>query len=339
MRRAVAACVVAVSFAAPATAKAQSKDDLARADALFNAAKALSDAGQFTDACAKFAESKRLAPAIGVTLYLADCYEHIGRTASAWTEFRSAEGLARERNDKRADVARAHAEALEPKLDRLTITVAQTIPQAGLQVLRDGVAVTTEELGLPSPVDPGDHAVVVSAPGHAARTFTAHVGPEAPSATILVDSLDEPPGVPVPVPVPPPPPPVATPLPVIPESLPPPADTGATRRYIGLGVGALGIVGLGVGSAFGVVAKSKFDQTNVSQCNATDHCTSPGLAGRQDAEHAATASNIGFTIGAVLLAGGAVLYFTALKPSARSGIVVAPAPMVGGGGALLRATF
>jgi serine/threonine-protein kinase len=125
---------------------------------------------------------------------------------------------------------------------------------------------------------------------------------------------------------------------VIPPSLPP-EDTGATRRYIGLGVGALGIVGLGVGSAFGIVAKSKFDQTNVSECNATDHCTTPGLAGRQDAEHAATASNIGFVVGAVLLAGGAVLYFTAPRPSARIGVVVAPAPMAGGGGALLRATF
>ena len=339
MRRAVVACVVAIAFAAPATAGAQTpNDDVARADALFNAAKALTDAGQFADACAKYAESKRLAPGIGVTLYLADCYEHIGRTASAWTEFRSAEGLARERNDKRADVARAHAQALEPKLDRLTIVVAQTIPQAGLQVLRDGVAVTAEELGLPSPVDPGDHAVVVSAPGHAPRTFTAHVGPEAPRATILVDSLGEPTAVPAPVPEPPPAPPVGTPLPVIPEPLPPPADTGATRRYIGLGVGALGIVGLGIGSAFGIVAKSKFDQTNVSECNATDHCTTPGLSGRQDAEHAATASNVGFTIGAVLLAGGAVLYFTAPKP-ARTGVVVAPAPMVGGGGALLRATF
>jgi serine/threonine-protein kinase len=343
MRRAFIACALAAAFAAPATAKAQSKDDIARADALFNAAKALTDAGQFADACAKFAESKRLAPGIGVTLYLADCYEHIGRTASAWTEFRSAEGLARERSDKRADVARAHAEALEPKLDRLTITVAPTIPQAGLQVLRDGVAVTTEELGLPSPVDPGDHAVVVSAPGHAARTFNAHVGPEAPSATVHIDSLDEPTAapvpVPVPIPVPPPPTPVPTPLPVIPETPPPAADTGATRRVIGLGVGALGVIGIGIGSAFGIIAKSRFDQTNVSQCNATDHCTTPGLAGRQDAEHAATASNLGFTIGAVLLAGGAALYFTATKHSARTGVVVAPAPMVGGGGALLRATF
>ncbi len=108
--------VAAVTTLAPRAAKAQSKDDVARADALFNAAKALTDAGQYADACAKYAESKRLAPGLGVSMYLADCYEHIGRTASAWTEFRAAEGLARARNDKRADVARKHAQALEPKL-------------------------------------------------------------------------------------------------------------------------------------------------------------------------------------------------------------------------------
>jgi len=340
MRLLLVGSIASALLAAPVSALAQPNDDVARADALFNAAKALTDAGQFADACGKFAESKRLAPGIGVTLYLADCYEHIGRTASAWTEFRSAEGLARARNDKRADVARAHAQALEPKLDRLTIVVAPTIPQAGLQVLRDGVAVTGEELGLPSPVDPGDHAVVVSAPGHAARTFAVHVGPEAPNATVRIDSLEQPATAPLPTPLPEPPPPASsTTLPVPPELPPPEADAGATRRYIGLGVGALGVVAIGVGSAFGIVAKSKFDQTNVSECTTTDHCTPPGLAGRQDAEHAATASNIGFIVGAVLVAGGAVLYLTARRPSAGTGIVVAPAPMVGGGGALLRATF
>ena len=74
-----------------------------------------------------FAESKRLAPGLGVTLYLADCYERIGRTASAWTEFKAAEGLARARSDQRAEVARALAQALEPKLERVTIVVAPTV--------------------------------------------------------------------------------------------------------------------------------------------------------------------------------------------------------------------
>ena len=37
---------------------------------VINAAKALTDAGQFADACAKFAESKRLAPGLGsITLF------------------------------------------------------------------------------------------------------------------------------------------------------------------------------------------------------------------------------------------------------------------------------
>src|SRR6516162_11727139 len=128
MRRVIALAALASCVAVPAAARAQSKEDIARADALFNAAKALTDAGNYADACAKFAESKRLAPGLGVTLYLADCYERIGRTASAWTEFRSAEGLARERNDKRAEVARGRAQALEPKLNRLTVVVAPSIP-------------------------------------------------------------------------------------------------------------------------------------------------------------------------------------------------------------------
>jgi serine/threonine-protein kinase len=320
------------------TAAAQSPDDVARADALFNAAKALTDAGQYTDACAKYAESKRLAPGIGVTLYLADCYEHIGRTASAWTEFRSAEGLARERNDRRADVARQHAQALEPKLDRLTITVAPTIPQAGLQVLRDGVAVTQEELGLPSPVDPGDHAVVVTAPGHAPRTFTAHVGPESPNAKVDIDALGESTApIPEPAPAPLPAPLLAPPPPALPP--PPPEDTGATRRILGLGLGAMGVAGVAVGSVFGVVAKSKLDQSNAGPCDATDHCTTSGLATRKDAEHAATTSDVGFAVGAVLLAGGVALYFTAPRAPSQTGWVLAPAPLAGGGGALLRASF
>jgi hypothetical protein len=342
MRRALVALVGGAILALPASAHAQSRDDVGRADALFNAAKALVDAGQYTDACAKFAESKRLAPGIGVTMYLADCYEHIGRTASAWTEFRSAEGLARERNDKRTELARAHAEGLEPKLLRLTISVAPTVPRAGLQVLRDGVPVAQEELDLPVPIDPGDHAVVVSSPGHAARTFNAHVGPESPTATVRVDSLDE---TPSPVaPVLPPEVPVAPP-PALPPSLPespaPAQDRGATQRWIGVGVGGAGVAGLVVGSVFGVIAKVKLDQSNNGPCDAsTDHCTSPGLGTRKDAERAATTSNILFAIGGGITAIGAALYFTAPRPlSSVTGLTLAPAPVAGGGGALLGGRF
>jgi hypothetical protein len=344
MRRFLVCVAVTASLGWPAGARAQSKEEVARADALFNAAKALVDSGQYTDACAKFAESKRLAPGIGVTMYLADCYEHIGRTASAWTEFRSAEGLARERNDKRSELARTHAQQLEAHLDRLTISIAPTVPRAGLQVLRDGVPVAQEELDLPVPVDPGDHAVVVSSPGHAPRTFAAHVGPESPTATVRVDSLDEPTQ---PVVVPPPttpvvePPPVTNPPSVAYPVAPPPSSATSTRRWIGIGVGGAGVVGIGVGSVFGLLAKSKFDQSNAGNCVAsTDRCLPPGFPMRKDAEHLATASDIGFAVGGVLLAAGIVLYVTAPRPAEpTTGLVLTPMPLANGGGAAIRAGF
>jgi hypothetical protein len=342
---------------APRASRAQTKDDIARADALFNAGKALTDAGQFADACAKFAESKRLAPGLGVTLYLADCYEHMGRTASAWTQFRSAEGQARERNDKRADVARARAQALEAKLNRITITVAPTIPRAGLSVLRDGLPVEQEELGLAVPVDPGDHVVVVAAPGHATRTLRAHVGPESPAATVNVDTLEDGPpaaGAATPAAGAATPAPAGTPAPAetsgatsgpsgasaeLPGEPPTSEDRGATRRWIGISVGAAGLVAAGVGTVFGLSAKSKLDASNDGHCNAADYCYAEGLSMRKDAENAATLSTILFVAGGAALAAGVVLYVTAPKHPSAAGLVVAPAPVAGGGGALVRATF
>ncbi len=334
MRRRLAVAVVTVVLACPVAAHAQSKDDIARADALFNAAKALTDSGQYADACAKFAESKRLAPGLGVTMYLADCYEHIGRTASAWTEFRAAEGLARARNDKRADLARQHAEALEPKLDRIKIEVAPSVPRTGLSILRDGLPVTTEELGLAVPVDPGDHAVIVSAPGHAQRTFNAHVGPEAPSATVHIDSLDE-------TPAPVAPAPVTTPAPAAAPSAPPEAtdNPGGTQRMLGLVGMGVGVVGLGVGSVFGILAKSALDGSNNGPCNSSDKCNSAGLADRQDASNKATLSTVFFVVGGVIGAAGVVVYLTAPHAPTATGLTLTPAPMAGGGGALMSGRF
>jgi serine/threonine-protein kinase len=341
-RRVALAALVAVCLP-PSAALAQSKEDLARADSLFNAGKALTDSRDFVDACAKFAESKRLAPGLGVTLYLADCYEHIGKTASAWAEFRSAEGLARDRNDKRADVAHDRAQALEPKLPRLTIALAPTIPRDGVQILRDGHLVPPEEIGSAVPVDPGDHAIVVSGAGRPSKTLAAHLDAEHPSAVINIDSLEPAPDA---GPSTPPPPALAAPPPLPPAaadlSRPQPQqgpDPGATRRWIGVGVGGAGVVGLGVGAVLGMMAKSQQDRSNgPAGCDATDHCTAQGLSDRKSAEGLAMGSTVAFIAGGVAVAAGAVLFLTAPRAS-KAGVIVVPAPMVGGGGALLSATF
>jgi hypothetical protein len=350
MRRVLTTAILSLSLSTPAVALAQTKEDLARADALFNAARALLEAKQYPDACAKFAESKRIAPGLGVTLYLADCYEHIGRTASAWTEFRAAEGLARARNDARAEVARDRAQGLESKLDRLTVTVAPTVPRAGLHVLLDGAPVPPEEWGLAMAVDPGDHAFVVSSPDHPNRTFTTRVGPDAPSATVRVDSLEEP-ATPPPA-ASPSPSPAATAAPMTAAASPsPPPEPAApsapwsTQRWIGVGVGGAGVVGIAIGSIFGLTAKSKLDQSNSGSsppCDATNHCNGDGLSLRQSSSDAATVSTIGFIAGGVALAGGVVLFLTAPRgASATAGTAwtLTPTPLAGGGGALVGTTF
>ncbi len=344
MRRPLAVITIAGAALAPMTASAQSKDDLANADALFNAAKAMLDAGQYADACGKFAESKRLAPGLGVTLYLADCYERIGRTASAWTEFKAAEGLARARNDQRAEVARGRAQALEPKLDRLTVVVEPTVPRVGLHVLLDGAPVAPEEWGLAVAVDPGDHVVIASSPDHPNRTIPIHVGPENPTATARIDALEEsstPPTAPAP-----PAAPVQAATPNLPSSSPPAqessraTDPGATNRWVGVGVGAVGIVGLGIGSAVGLVAQSKKSQSNQpGGCDATDHCTPTGLDLRKDAGNAANVSTVFFVIGGLAVASGVVLVLTAPHAATATALTISPAPMPGGGGALVRGTF
>jgi hypothetical protein len=109
---------------------------------------------------------------------------------------------------------------------------------------------------------------------------------------------------------------------------------------VGVGLGGVGVVGLGLGTVFGLSAKSKLDQSNNGPCDASDHCTSQGLSLRHDANSAATISTIGFVAGGVALATGVALFLVAPRAGAASGsVVVAPAPMAGGGGALMRASF
>src|SRR6185437_15434982 len=74
-------------------ARAQNASDKAAAEALFDAAKKLYADKKYAEACTRFDASEKLDRGIGTLLYLADCYEHVGRTASAWATFREAESL------------------------------------------------------------------------------------------------------------------------------------------------------------------------------------------------------------------------------------------------------
>jgi len=336
--RALVASFVAVGLVslAPLGAKAQEQSDVA-ATALFDQGRKLMQQGKYADACPKLAESERLAPSGGTLLNLADCYEHTGQTASAWAAWKDA--AARANAAGKSDVekrALARAAALEPNLAKLAISVDAASDVPGLEVKRDGVKVGHAEFGVPIPVDPGTHEIDATAPNKQPFSGKVDVAPKQANATLSVTLVDAPQAAPTPAPAPAtaPVPTPATPTasPATPEQ---PASTWSGQKTAALVVGGVGLVGIGVGSAFGLIAKSKNDQA-LQNCRTSTLCTQQGLNLTDDAKSAATVSTIAFVAGGVALAGGIVLWLTA-PSSTPSTTGLRFVPLVGtslGGGAL-----
>ncbi len=94
--------------------------------------------GDAAKACPKFEASQKADPSPGTLINLAGCYKTLGRTASAWAEYKSAETLARnlKRSDQQEFAAKAAAE-LEPNLSKLELVPPKTKIK-DLQVTRDG---------------------------------------------------------------------------------------------------------------------------------------------------------------------------------------------------------
>jgi hypothetical protein len=306
------------------SARAQGLADEARAQTLFDAARQLRDSGQLADACPMFARSKELALGVGVTLHLADCYERMGRTASAWDQFRQAETLAHERGDeKRAEIARDRARALAPALERLTVA-ASTASHDGWQVLVDGAALPAFMWNSPLALDPGDHVVTVTAPGRPPCATRVRLDPGSPLVTLPIDGPTAPAAVPT----------ASAPAasgPVAAESVAPlPGPPISARVWLGAGLVAVGLTGMGFGTAF-LVKRSQL-------MNSGTPCDTP-----QNEDDTAAAATIAFAAGGAALLSAFVLFLSApsstQEPRPTMGWSLAPAPLRGGGGAVVRASF
>src|SRR5512135_1936622 len=85
------------------------------ADKLFDEGAALMKQKNYAEACPKFEASNKLDPQVGGLLWLADCLERNGQTASAYKAYKDAQKMAIERKDKqhRETVAQKHMTTLE----------------------------------------------------------------------------------------------------------------------------------------------------------------------------------------------------------------------------------
>jgi tetratricopeptide (TPR) repeat protein len=210
-----------------AKAGAQSGTEVSLADTLYRQARELSAAGNYSEACPKFAESFRLDPATGTLLNLAACHEAQGKLATAFFEFSDAlTESRRNRQQTRIKFAEDHIAALEPKLSRLTLVLAPEVNEPELTVALDGIGIGRAALGVPTPVDPGKHVVEARAPGKKPWSTSVALGAVADTQTVTIPPLEAlPRPVVAPVPVSAPPPKPAAPPPPAAQ----PGDTGTER--------------------------------------------------------------------------------------------------------------
>jgi serine/threonine-protein kinase len=288
----------------------------AAAEGLFDQGRDSMKKGDFRNACAYLERSQQIDPAVGTLLYLAECYEKVGRTASAWATFREAASAARAIGQTdRARLGDERAERLTPLLSRLAIEVPEaTRAIPGLTIRRQGQAVPTAAWDVAVPLDPGQYRIDASAPGYQDFTGTVQVADGAVTAKFsvppLVRSQNRPESAPAPAAEPATaPPPSPQPAPV---DLAPATTSGAnSTRTIAYVLGGVGIVGVGVGSFFGLRAISKNDEAE-RECPRGRQCdTQEGVDLTDEADKAATISNVAFGLSAAALAGGLVLYLAA----------------------------
>jgi hypothetical protein len=301
--------------------------DRALAEELFRQGQALVVAKRYAEACPKFAESQRLDPGTGTLLNLAACHQAEGKLASAWTEYSTAVTLSqRDNRPDRVAFAEERLKEIEPKLSRLTIELSPAADVPGLVIKLDGAVVGRPALGVAVPVDPGTHNVEATATGKRAWQATVDVpnGPSSKSVVIplLADAPKESGSV------------AGAEQGQKADSKP--SDAGKTQRLIAYTLGGAGIIGIGIGTAFGLSAISKNKKSNEQGCDANE-CEPRAAEIRKDAQAAGNASTVAFIAGGALLAGGVVLFFTA--PNARASEKPATSLTFGPGSVALQRTF
>ncbi len=236
-------------FVSPASARTPTEPpaqraprDPAAAEALYQAGRELLTKNDWEGACAKFDASMQLDPVASTSINVANCLEHFNKPASAWSELLRArtlnqDTLGDERKKTLDEVITKTIAALEPRVPKLRLGLSPRVE--GTAVLRDGVELPRGTLDDPIPMDPGDHTLLIRAPGFEPfeKTVTLREGETLALEVALAAS---------PKVTTAPPPPPATRLPIWP--------------FV---TGSLGVVAVGAGLGFridGFAAESALDE-------------------------------------------------------------------------------
>jgi hypothetical protein len=289
------------------------------------------DAGRFDAAAQKFQKAFEAVKVPTLALWSARAEARLGRLVAASEHYRQASQLAPNelwvgdsQQEAQAEAAQ-ELEALLPRIPKLRITIVGGQPNEVTMTV-DNVPLPSALAGVDRPTDPGQRRVI------------GKRGPETADVVVELRERDVKEvvlkfsGAPLVVPVPAA---TATPaaanqpvaLAMAPAAAPPSdggSQVGSTQRtlgWIGLGVGAAGIIEGAVTGIFVIQRYSKLkDGCPNGVCDPTQIDSY-----RMDIYNTLrTASMVGFIVGGVGLAAGTTLLLTSPTPSTKVGLFVGP---------------
>lgn len=279
--------IVPVALVLFSSTAALAQTDLERATArdAANSGRAAFEAGQYEKAIDQFTRAEQLVHAPPHLLYLARAQAKLGKLVAAHETYLKITRETLKPNAPKAfsdaqGFAESELAAVDARLPYVTVTL-QGAPADGVSVDMDGTLLPAAMIGIPLPLDPGQH--VFKATGSAiSEPVTVRIA-EAAKQSIVLKAR----------------PVAAAPAvtPVAPLSAgtgatnePPPDDAGShgtsglrVASYVSFGVGA---IGLGLGTVFLLKAKSTDEEAGklFDQCSAASNGTGECGALRDDYE-------------------------------------------------------
>jgi hypothetical protein len=287
---------------APAVAHA-GEDEQQKALQLFDKGRKLAKEGRCAEAIAPLQESLRYAEGVGTLLNLGNCFETLGKMASAHRAFVRAQEVAARNDDKRQNEAKERAKAVEKDVSTLMVHVPASM-KSGTDLAIDGESWPKERWDVPWPIDPGPHEIDVTSPPSPRHTESVTVKPHADHAEWSASLPSEGPQTTTKIS-----------LPENPKKEPENAG-GSTQKTLAYVAGGGAGLGVATGIVAGIISLSAHSAltgrcTGYPNCNYSDREQLDKMNG--NAFLAGNISTIGFIAGGALLITAFALYFTAPK--------------------------
>jgi tetratricopeptide (TPR) repeat protein len=335
------------------SAHAQTDEQRAGARSLATEGAVAFNEGRFKDAVELFGKAESLVHAPPHLLFMARAHAKLGQFVKAREAYMK---IVKEQLPANAPQAFRDAQVtaeeerkqVEPHIGRLVIKVEGAEGAKDLSVAVNGQPVSTVLLGVPQPMDPGEHTVTATATGFKAapaRVSLKDAGSGAVTIRMEVDGSVPPPGAA-------PAAPAAPGAVMVGRSDAPPSDAGTSGgsngmrigSYVGFGVGAVGIA---LGTVFVLKSSShrkdadEADKALQEQCGRQCDATSPEARNVADlddkARSAKTIGIVGYVVGGVGVAAGVTLFVLSNDKAERKSAFVAP--YVGLGAVGVRGAF